>query len=359
MRAESLAFFKAIVNVPSPSGYEERAAVIYRDYTKPFAHDVKTDVHGNVAAILNPNAEMKVMLAGHMDEIGFIVHYISDEGLLYFSGIGGHDSVIPVGQRVWVHGKEAVLGIIGRKAVHLLEEDERKKKPEIKDLWIDIGATSKKDVEDAGIEIGDVCTYQYEFELLRNGRATARGFDNKMGSFIVAEALRLLAEDGGLNPGVGVYAVATVQEEIGIRGAKTSAFWIDAQSGLAVDVNHAIDYPGVSKTRHGTMDIGKGPSVMRGANNNHTVVKMLRAAGDEDGIPYQMDVAPGGTGTDGNAMQISRGGMAVGVLGVPLRYMHTPCEMLAIEDVENCAKLMAAYCRRVRPDTDFTPRVGI
>jgi putative aminopeptidase FrvX len=358
MRPESLDFFKAIVNVPSPSGYEERAAEIYRQYTKPFAHEVKTDVHGNVAAILNPNAGMKVMLAGHMDEIGFIVHYISDDGLLYFSGIGGHDSVIPVGQRVWIHGKGQVPGIIGRKAVHLLEEDERKKKPELKDLWIDIGATSKKDVEEAGIELGDVVTYQYEFEMLLNNRATARGFDNKMGSFIVAEALRLLAEEGGLDEGVGVYAVATVQEEIGLRGAKTSSFWIEAQSGLAVDVNHAIDYPTVAKTRYGALDLGKGPSVMRGANANPNVFKMIRAAGDEDGIPYQVDVAPGGTGTDGNAMQLNRGGMAVGILGVALRYMHTPCELLALEDVENCARLMAAYCRRVKPDTDFTPRVS-
>jgi len=356
MRAESLEFFKAIVNAPSPSGYEERAAEIYRQYTKPFAHEVKTDVHGNVAAILNPKAEMKVMLAGHMDEIGFIVHYISDDGLLYFSGIGGHDSVIPVGQRVWIHGKERVAGIIGRKAVHLLEEEERKKKPELRDLWIDIGATSKKDVEEAGIETGDVATYQVEFEMLLNGRATARGFDNKMGSFIVAEALRLLAKKGGLDPAVGVYAVATVQEEIGLRGARTSSFWIDAQSGLAVDVNHAIDYPSVSKTRHGALDIGKGPSVMRGANSNPMVVKMIRKAAEEDKIPYQVDVAAGGTGTDGNAMQINRGGMAVGIIGVPLRYMHTPCELLALDDVENCAKLMAAYCRRVKPDSDFTPR---
>lgn len=358
MRSESLDFFKAIVNVPSPSGYEERAAEIYRGYTKPFAHEVKTDVHGNVAAILNPKAGMKIMLAGHMDEIGFIVHYISDDGLLYFSGIGGHDSAIPIGQRVWVHGRKQVPGIIGRKAVHLLEEDERKKKPELKDLWIDIGAATKKDVEEAGIEIGDVVTYQVEFEMLLNGRATARGFDNKMGSFIVAEALRLLAEDGGLDPGVGVYAVATVQEEIGLRGARTSSYWIDAQSGLAVDVNHAIDYPTVSKTRHGVLDLGKGPSVMRGANSNPNVVKMLRKAAEEDGIPYQIDVAAGGTGTDGNAMQLNRGGMAVGILGVALRYMHTPCELLALQDVENCAKLMAAYCRRVRPDTDFTPRVS-
>ncbi|HVT11177.1 MAG TPA: M42 family metallopeptidase [Fimbriimonadaceae bacterium] len=357
MRPQSLDFLKSIVNVPSPSGYEERAAEIYRQYAKGFAHEIKTDVHGNVAAILNPQAPMKVMLAGHMDEIGFIVHHVSDDGLLYFSGIGGHDSVIPVGQRVWVHGKEAVAGIIGRKAIHLLEDEERKKKPELKDLWIDIGASSKKDVEEAGIEIGDVVTYQVEFQTLLNNRATARGFDNKMGSFIVAEALRLLAEEGGLDPNVGVYAVATVQEEIGLRGARTSSFWIGPQSGLAVDVNHAIDYPGVSKSRYGTLDVGKGPSVMRGANTNPIVLKMIRQAAEEDQIPYQIDVAPGGTGTDGNAMQISGPGMAVGILGVPLRYMHTPCELLALNDVENCAKLMAAYCRRVKPDTDFTPRL--
>jgi putative aminopeptidase FrvX len=357
MRPESLEFLKAIVNVPSPSGYEQRAAEVYRQYTRGFADEVRTDVHGNVYAILNPQAEMKIMLAGHMDEIGFIVHYIGDDGLLYFKGIGGHDSVIPVGQRVWIHGKEQVPGVIGRKAIHLLEEDERKKKPEIKDLWIDIGATSKSEVETV-IRLGDVVTFQYEFQQLMGDRATARGFDNKMGSMIVAEALRLLKEDGGLDPGVGVYAVATVQEEIGLRGARTSAFNIAPQTGIAVDVNHAIDYPGVSKTRHGQLDTGKGPSVMRGANVNPIVFDMITGAGDEDGIPYQVDVEPAGTGTDGNAMQISMGGMAVGILGVPLRYMHTPCELLSLTDVENCALLMAAYCRRVKPDTDFTPRIA-
>jgi endoglucanase len=356
MRAESLDFLKAIVNVPSPSGYEERAAEIYRDYTGQFADKVWTDVHGNAYAALNPDAEMKIMLAGHMDEIGFIIHYISDEGLLYFKGIGGHDSVIPVGQRVWVHGKERVPGIIGRKAIHLLEEDEKKKKPELKDLWIDIGASSRAEVEEL-VELGDVATFQSEFQALLGDRATARGFDNKMGSMIVAEALRLLKEDGGLDPEVGVYAVATVQEEIGLRGARTSAFSIDPQSGLAVDVNHAIDYPGVAKTRHGALDVGKGPSVMRGANANPVVFRMIREACDAEEIPYQVDVDPAGTGTDGNAMQISRGGMAVGIVGVALRYMHTPCELLSLTDVENCARMMAAYCRRVRPDTDFTPRL--
>lgn len=358
MRPESLSFLQAIVNVPSPSGYEERAAQVYRDYTTAFADRVTTDVHGNVTAILNPDAEMRVMLAGHMDEIGFIVHYVSDEGLLYFTGIGGHDSVIPVGQRVWVHGKERVAGVIGRKAIHLLDEDERKKKPEMRDLWIDIGATSREEAE-AVVSLGDVATFQYEFQHLMGDRVTARGFDNKMGTFVVAEALRLLAEDGGLDPGVGVYAVATVQEEIGLRGARTSSYSIAPQTGLAVDVNHAIDYPGVSKTRYGALDIGKGPSVMRGANTNPVVFEMILRGAAEQQIPYQVDVAPGGTGTDGNAMQLNRGGMAVGILGVPLRYMHTPCEVLSLTDVENCARLMAAYCRQVRPNTDFTPHVGV
>lgn len=357
MRKESLAFLQEIVNVPSPSGYEERAAEVYRQYCTSFADEIKTDIHGNVWAIANPKAEMKIMLAGHMDEIGFIIHYIDDQGFLYFQGIGGHDSTIPVGQKVWVHGKERVPGIIGRKAIHLLEEDERKKKPELKDLWIDIGASNREEAE-ALIEVGDVATYQYEFQMLLGDRATARGFDNKMGSFIVAEALRLLKKDGGLDKGVGVYAVATVQEEIGLRGARTSAFGIAPQSGLAVDVNHAIDYPGVSKSRYGQLDIGKGPSVMRGANANPIVFNMVRKGAEKEKIPYQVDVAPGGTGTDGNAMQISRDGMAVGILGVALRYMHTPVEMLSLTDVENCAKLMAAYCRQVKPNTDFTPRIA-
>lgn len=357
MRPESLEFFKAIVNVPSPSGYEERAAELYREYTRPFADKIHTDVHGNVWAIANPEAEMKVMLAGHMDEIGLIIHYIDEQGMLYFSTIGGHDSTIIVGQRVWVHGTRPVVGVIGRKAIHLLEDEERKKKPEVKDYWIDIGASNREEAE-ALISLGDVATYQWEFQELLGDRVTARGFDNKMGTFIVAEALRLLKEEGGLHPGVGVYSVATVQEEIGLRGAKTSAYGIGAQTGLAVDVNHAIDTPGLSKTRYGTLDLGKGPSVMRGANANPITFKLLREAAAKEGIPYQIDVAPGGTGTDGNAMQLNQAGMAVGILGVALRYMHTPCEVLSLVDVENCARLMAAYCRMITPETDFTPRLG-
>lgn len=356
MRPESLEFLKAIVNAPSPSGYEVPAAQVYRSFTKQFAHEVVDNVHGSVWAVLNPNAGMKVMLSGHMDEIGFIVVHINDGGLVYFSRIGGHDTMIPLGQRVWIHSAAGkVPGVIGRKPIHLLEGTEKEKRPELHEMWIDIGAADKAEAEKL-VEVGDCVTYQWEFAHLAGDRVTARGFDNKMGAFIVGEALRLLAEEGGLDSNVGVYATATVQEEIGLRGAKTSAYAIDAQSGLAVDVDFAIDHPGLDKCRYGQADMGKGPTVLRGANVNQVVLNMVRQAASDDNIPIQIQADGLATGTDANAMQLNRAGMATGLVGVPIRYMHTPCETLSLRDVEQCARLMAAYCRRVRPDTCFIPR---
>ncbi len=355
MKKKSLEFFKSIVNEPSPSGYEEGAAELYRQFTSGFADEVSTDSHGNVFAVLNPKASMKIMLAGHMDEIGFVIHYISPEGLLYFSQVGGHDSAIVIGQRVWIHSKERIPGVIGRKAIHLLDSKEREAKPKLEEMWIDIGVNSKEEAEKL-VKLGDPVTYQAEYQPLQGDRVAARGFDNKMGAFIVAEALRQLKEDGGLDSKVGVYAVATVQEEIGLRGARTSAYTVNAQSGIAVDVNHATDYPSVSKSKHGELVIGKGPSVTRGANINPIVFQMIEEAAAKAKLPYQISVSPAGTGTDANAMQINRSGMATGLLGVPLRYMHTPCEVLSLKDVEDCAALMAGYCRLVTAKTDFTPR---
>lgn len=355
MRQESLDFLKRIVDAPSPSGYEQPAARVYRGYMEPLADAVSTDVHGNVTAVLHPGASMRIMLAGHMDELGFIIHHIDDQGQLHFRTIGGHDSAVAIGQRLWIYGKQRIAGVIGRTAIHLQDEAERKKKPEIKDMWIDIGAASRAEAEEF-VSLGDVATYQCEFQPLLGDRATARGFDNKMGTFVVAEALRLLKEEGGLHPDVGVYAVATVQEEIGLRGARTASYGIAAQTGLAVDVNHATDFPGSSKTRHGQLDLGKGPSVSRGPNTNHVTFDLITAAAREAGIAYQVSVSAAGTGTDANAMQLNRAGMATGLLGVPLRYMHTPVELLSLKDVEDCARLMAGYCRQVKPDTDFTPR---
>jgi endoglucanase len=327
---------------------------VYKDYVSPFADEVSTDVSGNVFAILNPEAKTRIMLAGHMDEIAFIIHYIDEKGLLFFGTIGGHDSVIPVGQRVWVHGREKLPGVVGRKAIHLLDPAELQKKPDFTELWIDIGATSRADAE-AAVRLGDVVTFQYGFQQLLGELATARAFDNKAGVFIVAEAMRLLKQQGGLREDVGVYGVATVQEEIGSRGAQTAAFALAAQTGLAVDMGHARDLPGISLRQHGEFDVGKGPGVLRGANTNPIVFALITAAATEENIPYQTTVAAGTSPTDARALQVNRSGMATGLLEIPLRYMHTPCEVLSLVDVENCARLMAAFCRKISPQTNFVP----
>jgi putative aminopeptidase FrvX len=357
MRPETLDFLTALANAPSPSGFEQPAAQVYRDYTAAFADQVTTDVTGNVIAVLNPDARFRIMLAGHIDEIGFLIHFIDENGLLYFSPIGGHDDVTPVGQRVWVHGRKRVPGVVGSRAFHLQSEEDKSKRPQIKHLWIDIGASSREEAE-ALVQLGDPITFEEQFQPLIGDRATARGFDNTAGAVIAAEALRLLKEQGGLHPDVGVYAVATVQEEIGSRGAETATFGIKPVTGLAIDMDHAIDYPGLLPREHGALRVGAGPTVSRGANVNPTVYHLLTQAAADEGIAYQVSVFPKATPTDAGAMQISRAGVATGLVGVTLRYMHTPSETLSLTDVENCARLVAAYCRRVTPETDFTPRLG-
>jgi putative aminopeptidase FrvX len=354
MRPQSLDILRALANAPSPSGYEQPAARVYREYTQSFADRVTTDVSGNVIAALNPDAPIRIMLAGHIDEIGFVIHFIGEDGLLHFGGIGGHDDVTPVGQRVWVHGKERVPGVVGSLAFHLQDAAEQSKRPQIKNLWIDIGATSRTEAE-ALVQLGDPVTFQQEFQPLHGDRATARGFDNKAGVFIVAEALRLLREGGGLHSQVGVYAVATVQEEIGSRGLQTAAFGIKPLTGIAVDMDHATDYPQINQRQHGVLEIGKGPAVSRGPNVNHVVFDLITAAARDENIPYQVSVFAKATPTDAAPMQINRTGIATGLVGVPLRYMHTPSELLSLTDVENCARLVAAYCRQIGPETDFTP----
>ncbi len=355
MAPDSLDFLTSLIAAPSPSGSEQPSAAVFRDRVKGFADKVEIDIVGNVIAVLNPEAEMRVMLTAHLDEIGFIIHYIADDGLLYFSPIGGHDSTTLLGQRVWVHGKDRVPGVIGRKAIHLLDPDEADEKPKMSEMWIDIGATSREQAEKAA-RVGDVVTFQYEFQALMGSRAVARAFDNKGGLYVVAEALRLLHEDGGLHPEVGVYAVAAVQEEIGSRGAQIAAHRINARTGLAVDMGQATDYPDADVRRYGVLDIGKGPGIDRGANTSDAVFDILMQAAAEDDIACQVHATAGTTPTDAQVMQISLNGMATGLLSVPLRYMHTPCEVIDLADLDRTAQLAAAYCRRIRPDTDFCPR---
>ena len=352
MEAEAFAFLKQIVDTPGPSGYEQQVQKVFRERVRPYVEEVSTDVMGNVVAVKNPSGTPRVMLAGHADEIGFIVRYINDDGFLYFGQIGGHDAVVTVGQRVYVHTASGpILGVLGRKAIHLLEAEERTKVPKTDDLWIDIGVGNRKEAEEL-VHIGDCVTYAQDLQRLCGDNATARSFDNKMGCFVVAEALRLLA---GKKLACAVYGVATVQEEIGLRGARTSAFGIDPLIGLATDVGHAMDFPGAEKKLVGDIKLGKGPVIARGANIHPKVFELLVQTAEEEKIPYQVKAVGGGTGTDANAMQISRAGMATGLISVPLRYMHTPCEVMALEDIANAARLMAGFLERITPNIDWTP----
>jgi len=293
------------------------------------------------------------MFAGHCDEIGFMVIYIDDQGFLYFGSIGGFDESIIPGRRVTVHSENGpVPGVIGKAPVHLIKQEDRKKASKIEDLWIDIGAKDKKEAESL-VSIGDPVTYTDDFMELKTGLAVARAFDNRIGSFIVAEVLRELSRSKTLK--ASVHSVSTVQEEIGLRGARTSAYGIEPKVGIATDVTFATDQPGVEKKQVGDIKLGKGPVIARGPNINPRVFDLLVRTAKKKKIPYQTEGIPRGTGTDANVIQITKAGVAAGLVSVPVRYMHTPVETLDLRDAENAVKLMASFAEALTPDTDFTP----
>ncbi|MEO0198303.1 MAG: M42 family metallopeptidase [candidate division WOR-3 bacterium] len=346
-------FLESLVNSMSPSGFEEEAVKLWVDRAKKFADRVYTDYHGNAIAVINEGKEPRVMLAGHIDEIGYMITYVDEQGYLYFSTIGGVDPQIAQGQRVWIRGKngERILGVIGKKAIHLLDEEERKRVPKFKEMWIDIGAKNKDEVLER-IEIGTCAVNALNYEKLYGSNVVARGFDDRVGAFIALEALAELSKIKE-NLNVSVYAVATVQEEIGLRGARTSAFGIDPHVGIAIDVTHTTDQPGVEKKLLGDIKLGGGPVIARGPNISPKVYEKLVNTAKELNIPYQIEGVPHATGTDANAIQITRAGVATGLVSVPNRYMHTPCEVVNLDDLDNIIKLLAGFCERVKRADEF------
>ncbi|MEO0230182.1 MAG: M42 family metallopeptidase [candidate division WOR-3 bacterium] len=346
-------FLESLVNSMSPSGFEEEAVKVWVDRAKKFADRVYTDYHGNAIAVINEGKEPRVMLAGHIDEIGYMITYVDEQGYLYFNTIGGVDPQIAQGQRVWIRGKngERILGVIGKKAIHLLDEEERKRVPKFKEMWIDIGAKNKDEVLER-IEIGTCAVNALNYEKLYGSNVVARGFDDRVGAFIALEALAELSKIKE-NLNVSVYAVATVQEEIGLRGARTSAFGIDPHVGIAIDVTHTTDQPGVEKKLLGDIKLGGGPVIARGPNISPKVYEKLVNTAKELNIPYQIEGVPHATGTDANAIQITRAGVATGLVSVPNRYMHTPCEVVNLDDLDNIIKLLAGFCERVKRADEF------
>jgi endoglucanase len=307
-----------------------------------------------VEAISHEGGSPRIMLAGHMDEIGLMITYIDDKGYLSFAPIGGWDLQVLPGQRVRVRGVKGVtLGVIGRKPIHLLEAEERKKVVKFEGLWIDIGAKDKKDAE-KHVSIGDPAVLDYGFAPLLNDIVVARAFDDRVGAFVVLEAARLAAK---MKPKAAIYAVGTTQEEVGLRGARTSAFGIDPQVGIAVDVGFATDTPGMgdAKKKVGDISMGKGPIIARGPNINPKLFELLVDMAKKEKIPYQVEGAPRGTGTDANAIQLTRAGVATGLISIPNRYMHSPCELVHLGDLENIAKLIANTVAKIDDKTDFIP----
>jgi endoglucanase len=335
-----------------PSGREREVAAVWQAAAKDFTDDVRADVMGSsIARVAGTGGGPLLGIVGHIDEIGLIVTHVDDEGYAWFAGVGGWDPQILIGQRVVVKTRDGVLpGVVGKKPIHLLEPDERDKAPKLKDLHIDIGA---KDGDDARskLRVGDVAVIDAEPVALAAGRWASRSMDNRLGAWIALETARLVAEAGGA-PG-DVAAVATVQEEVGAFGAGTAAYGLEPDVAIVVDVTHATDAPNIDKRQEGDHPLGSGAVIARGSILHPLVSDLLIEAAEAEGIPYSLEATGKGTFTDADSIHLSRAGVPCGLVSIPLRYMHSPVELMQLSDVEACARLIAAFAQRLSADTSF------
>jgi endoglucanase len=352
----SIDFLKRLLDTPGPSGFEAPAARVWREEAERFADRVDVDVSGNSYATIGEGGAPRVMLAGHVDEIGLMVTHVDDDGFLYFDGIGGWDPQVLVGQRIRVLTRRGeVMGVVGKKPIHLIKGEEREKASKITDLWIDVGIRGRDAVLERGIRVGDPAVVDARLVELGGDLIASRSIDNRIGAYVVLEALRLLSED---RPRAQVTAVATAQEEIGYSGggARTSAYRIDPQVALVVDVTFATDSPGVEKKELGDHKVGGGPVLTRGSAAHPLVFERLVEVAEREGIPYSITASPRYTSTDADAIYLSRSGVATGLISIPNRYMHSPNEIVSLSDLERAARLIAAFVRELGPETDFVPR---
>jgi putative aminopeptidase FrvX len=336
-----------------PSGYETAPAAVWHAAAEAFGAAVDTDLVGTPRAqVAGSGADSRrLMVMGHIDEIGLIVTHIDDEGYLWFGQVGGWDAQVLVGQRVTLATRGgAVAGVIGRKPIHLLREEDRKKVAEVRDLHIDIGA---KDGEQAAelVRIGDVAVIAGEPLELPNGRVAARALDNRLGSFVALEAARLVAQAGGAT--WELVAVAAAQEETTFGGSRTSAFALEPAAAIVVDVTHATDAPGIEVKEAGKHELGSGPVLSRGSTLNPKLFELLHDTAEREGIPFTVEAVGRNTGTDADAVHLSRGGVPTALVSIPLRYMHSPVELVALSDVHACARLIAAAARTLDAQTSF------
>jgi putative aminopeptidase FrvX len=343
MRDESMDFFRRLVEAPGPSGDERLPARVWREYVSSFAEPVH-DRLGSSFAVANVGGTPSLAVLGHVDEIGLVVNDIDDDGFVWFGPVGGWDPEVLVGQRVRILTRSgSVPGVVGKKSRHHQESEEREKASKVKNLWIDIGATGGDDARNR-VHVGDLAVLEQPLVELANNRIATRAADNRCGAFVAAEVVRLAAEKP---EGARVTGVATVSEETTFTGAFTTAFAIAPDVGIAVDVTNATDYPTTSRHEHGHVQLGKGPSLSRGAGIHPLVFEGLVETAGAEGIPYQVEPSRGETGTDLDAVHLTREGVPGAVVSIPLRYMHSPNEQLDPADLEACAALIAAYARRL------------
>lgn len=346
-------YLKRLVETPSVTGTEMQVAEIVRERLGEVADEIQTNVMGSVHAVLKGSGQApSVMIAAHMDEVGLMVTHISDSGFLSVAAVGGVDAAVLPGMRVDVHTEKGTLrGVVGRKPIHLIEADERKKVTPLSSLVIDLGLSPRR--VKSLVRVGDVITYGVGFEKFGKGMAVSRALDDKAGVYVITRVMEELKKEGGA---LGDYiCAATVQEEIGLRGGTTSAFGVNPEVAIAVDVTHATDYPGIDQAKYGKIVCGEGPVIARGPNINPVVFERLCAAAKKEGVDVQFEAEPGVTGTDAGTMQVQRGGRACGLVSIPLRYMHTPTEVIKLSDLEQTVALLKRFILDLDEDVSFVP----
>jgi endoglucanase len=357
---EALVFLEKMLNTPSPSGFEARLQALIREYMAGSADEIQRDVHGNQWFVVNPKGSVRLMLSGHVDEIGLMVRYVDEQGFIWVTRVGGPDPVQLWGHRVQVHTKGGpVLGIIGKKPIHNTPPEDRNKGAKLEDIFVDIGAKNKAETLKR-VRMGDPITIVADFARLPHDLAVARAMDDRVGAFVVLEAARKVftyqkTAKARRPLDCALYAVCSVQEEVGLRGATTAAYAINPHAGIAVDVGFATDYPAENKKIVGEFKLGGGPILHRGANINPPLGKTIEKIAEKRRIPFQLSGDGGVTGTDAGAIQISRQGVATALLSIPNRYMHSPVEMVSLQDVEQSAELLAQVAINLKAGQSFIP----
>jgi endoglucanase len=357
MNSDAKQFLFRLLNTPSPSGFESEGQKVWMDYVGRFADALENDVYGSAWATLNGrDPAMSIMLEAHADEIGFMIQNITDDGFLYVTRIGGSDRAIARGKRLKIFGEQGpVFGVLGNTAIHLRNKDDDKI-PEIHQLYVDIGATSKAEVEQRGLRVGHPAVYTDMAEELIPGRIIGRAIDNRISGFILSQVLANLSQEAD-KAIVTVHAVNAVQEEIGGSGAKMIAYRLQPRVAIVLDVTHATDSPGVDKNKHGFIKLGGGPTLTHGTANHPLVVGRLIDTARELEVPIQHEASSRSTGTDADSVYTVRSGIASALVSIPMRYMHSTIEMIELSDVERCILLLTNFIRKIATADQFMPKL--